>query len=283
MEPLFSADLTTPLLTASTEVFASGLPRDGCLDSWLHSIGPHRRRGLTVSSIKPPRAHPRCTGYPDTARPLCRCPAPAPGTPLAETCFRGVRIACLQQSPAVVRAYPERSGTDHPLILRLLAPQTCCNTRGVDYLRLYGAWRDPCFSTLWRQCMAAAGLRQRVQLALPMAALLSCALPACIATARHAPARDARARPASCAAFLAGFIASAALRLERSSAPLLLHPPMTRRVRGGQVSRIRTARAPALPFEHARPPHPCAPPPLPDSSPPATGQGEAPFECRRRR
>ena len=62
---------------------------------------------------------------------------------------------------------------------------------------IWGAWRDPCFSTSSRQCMAAAGLRQSVELALPMAALLSYTLPACIATARRAHARDACARPAS--------------------------------------------------------------------------------------
>ena len=38
-------------------------------------------------------------------------------------------------------------------------------------------------------------------------------------------------------------------RLEkRAEAPLLSHPPMTLRARGGQVSGIRTARAPASPL-----------------------------------
>ena len=87
----------------------------------------------------------------------------------------------------------------------------------------------------------------------------------------------------------------AALWLERSSAPLLVHPPMTRRARGGQVSWIRTAHAPATPFEHTPTHHSCASHPhCPTQRHPPQGQGEAPyntspglqprqFERRRRR
>ena len=92
--------------------------------------------------------------------------------------------------------------------------------------------------------MAGPGRRDSVDPSLSPAALLLPRLPACVAAARPTSARSAPAT-SSCVV-LTGMRCDTSrqcLAGEELQLLSLLHPPMTRRVRGGQVSRTRTARA----------------------------------------